>query len=221
MLQFPVLPVEIFGHCCCVCSSHWPVLSARRHPAHAVSVLILHATCRVVQALVTKLRHRDTINTLYILHRNAVKGVSWQCNVMLSHWMRQVRHAHASNPDTLKKIGETKDKEKEGKKEKEKHQESKYTERSTNDKGRPKMGRNKKKRAWGRWMRNEAVPPRRCSRQNKKSPNKRTNRRHRQERARYPLRQARHIFLKTEKDEKKTKTQQNNIRSSRTSLAYE
>ena len=64
---------------------------------------------------------------------------------MLSHWMRQVRHAHASNPDTLKKIGETKDKEKEGKKEKEKHQESKYTERSTNDKGRPKNGKEQKK----------------------------------------------------------------------------
>ena len=38
-------------------SLHQTVLSTRRHPAHSVSALILHP--REIQALVTKLRHRQ------------------------------------------------------------------------------------------------------------------------------------------------------------------
>ena len=100
------------------------------HPAHPVSVSILHP--REIQA-VTKLRHRR--NTYY---RNAVKGGSRQCNAM-SYWIRQAQQKHARNPDTLRKIKTARNKRKAKKRKKiGKHVPRKLILINTNDNGRPK-----------------------------------------------------------------------------------
>ena len=54
-----------FSICTCVCvRSHHTVLSTRRHPAHPVSMQILHPIKRGTSSVVTKLRHGQLFYTL-------------------------------------------------------------------------------------------------------------------------------------------------------------
>ena len=100
-------------------------LSTRRHPAHPVSVLILHILERYKLC-----GHKPTTQRYYIVPGNAVKGVdSRQCNVVPSYWIRQAQHTHGSNPDRLndRKNKRRRNKEKDKKNEKKK-KEDKYIE---------------------------------------------------------------------------------------------
>ena len=152
-----------------------------------------------------------------------------QCHA-IRYWIRQAQHTHASNPDLLKDRT-TKDKERKerrkGKKGKNKKEGKQLLRKNTNSKARPYEtieetieGKTKYPGPEAKWgVRNEFVTPRRrCDRQNKNK-----NRRHHQEQARYP-RLTIFIFIfhkKTEKRGKKTETQPNHIRSSRSSLQHE
>ena len=75
--------------CCAFC-----VPSTRRHPAHPVSVLILHPTIIDMYKLCGyKLQQR-----YYIVKLSGEYEYVQTCNSLPSYWIRQAQHRNAGNP---------------------------------------------------------------------------------------------------------------------------
>ena len=129
-------------------------ISTLRHPAHAVSVLILNHIFTDSSSMVKKPRHRNTTSQCCEASR--------QCNALPSYWVRlSAQHMYASDPDTLKERKNEKERKKEKKIEKRGNKCGNiFPEKNvSNSKGKSKRGRLNPENET-RWVLHEVVPSR-------------------------------------------------------------